>query len=335
MSTKIEWTNETWNPIVGCSKVSEGCQNCYAERMAKRLVAMGQKQYDRVVDQNGWTGEAELIIGSMLEKPGTWKHPRRVFVCSMSDLFFEGISNAAINTVMDAIRTYNHHTYQILTKRAKRMAEYFKTHEVPANVWLGVTAENQRTADERIPLLLQIPAKVRFVSVEPMLEAVDLTRIKWAKIPIDQKNYTYGAPAPDEMWSVRNALQSRPGDEYNKPLLGIDWAICGGETGPGARPMRPDWARSLRDQCVEAGVPFFFKSFGEWKPLFSADEADSYPQFAMHEWDDGMRTVRSGKSIAGRELDGKTWEQFPEVKEFSVYPVQCPPSVNLKGVFHP
>lgn len=325
MSSKIEWTNESWNPIVGCSKVSEGCRNCYAERMARRLKAMGQKQYDRVVDENGWTGIAELVGDAMIMKPSTWKHPRKVFVCSMSDLFGESVLAVAIDEVMNAIQTYNRHTFQILTKRPERMAAYFSSHPVPDNVWLGVTVENQEQADKRIPLLLQTPAQVRFVSIEPMLGPVDLKRYLLHEFQPGDPDYGWemecSADGPDGMRQC-----GYPPDAH--PIPGISWAICGGETGPGARPMHPDWVRNLRDQCVNAEVPFFFKGWGEWG--LSGYKCYTNPQDGMTgPWigndgavyliGDGKSTEhfelkKIGKKSAGRQLDGVQWEQFPEVK---------------------
>ena len=234
MSTKIEWCKETWNPVVGCTKVSEGCTNCYAERMAYRLACMGRKPYtDGVVAGEGedggamrgrWTGKIGIAAGSTWLKPLHWKKPRMIFVCSMGDLFHANVFGIEIWTVLEMVRRCPRHTFLFLTKQPANLRGFLKwyydheTIESPIpNLWLGVTAENQEAADERIPILLDTPASVRFISHEPSL----------------------GALNPD--------------------LDGIDWVICGGESGPGARPMHPDWARSLRDQCQAAGVPFFMK----------------------------------------------------------------------------
>lgn len=291
MATRIQWTNETWNPIVGCSKVSEGCKNCYAERMAKRLKAMSQPQYQDVVDENGWTGEAEMVSIEMLEKPFTWKKPRMVFVCSMSDLFHESVYFGDLHWIMGAIEENPQHTFQILTKRAERMAEYFSTHPVPDNVWLGVTTENQARADERIPHLLRINAKVRFVSVEPILG------------PVDLQPFLQYPPLHD------NYKMSFDWQEWR----GLDWVICGGESGPGARPMHPDWARSLRDQCQAANVPFFFKQWGEWTPMKIGVASSLYPYEKRQNWSlmDDICSVRCGKKAAGHLLDGQEWHQMP------------------------
>lgn len=255
--TKIEWTEYSWNPVTGCTSASEGCQNCYAKRMANRL----RGRYGYPADPFRVTLHPEK-----LEEPLKWKKPRRVFVCSMGDLFHEQVPDEYIAKVWEVMNNASQHTFLVLTKRPQRMKDFLARlgwyiHDrdgypmeavldeggkcTVKNVWLGVTAENQQRADERIPILLQIPAAVRFVSIEPMLGPVVI---------------------PEE-WP--------------------DWIICGGETGPGARPIHPDWVRSLRDQCQAAGTPFFFKSWGEW---------------AEH---------NVGKKKAGRLLDGRTWDEIP------------------------
>lgn len=272
MTTKIEWTNETWNPIVGCSKVSPGCKNCYAERMAKRLKAMRRPQYQDVVDENGWTGKT--VLSGAMQKPFTWRKLRMVFVDSMNDLFHDTVPFEWIDDVMDVIKRCPQHTFQILTKRADRMEEYFSTRPVPDNVWLMVSVENQDAADERIPHLLRIKAGVRGISMEPLLGMVDL----------------------------------RP---Y---LKGLHWVIGGGETGPDARPMHTDWIRSPRDQCVESGTPFFFKQWGEWaqsKYPWMLEDGETFSR--GYTFDDGMQMIHVGKKAAGHLLDGVEWRQMPEV----------------------
>jgi len=216
--TKIEWATDVWNPTVGCTKVSAGCKNCYAERMFERFHP-GQKFSIMHIFYGKW-GD-----------PLHWKKPRRVFVDSMSDLFHKAIPTDFIIKVWLTMEKASQHTFMILTKRPKRLYEFISNtswgqHPL-SNVWLGVTAEDQATADERIPLLFQTPAAVRFVSVEPMLGPVDLT---W----INYKDKT-----------------------FNLDLA--NWVIVGCESGPAARPMQMDWVRNLRDQCVAAGVPFFLK----------------------------------------------------------------------------
>jgi len=336
MPTKIEWCEETWNPVTGCTKISAGCKNCYAERMAKRLAGRVGYPQDEPFKVT--------LHDDRLEEPLKWKKPRRVFVCSMGDLFHDDVPFHFIDEVFARMAIAKNCTFIVLTKRPKRMQEYFwniggttrrdwvasricralDTTTVPhfewplPNVWLGVTAENKAAADERIPVLLKIPAAVRFVSIEPMLGPVDLTTIKWARISVNKNDYKrYGVPAPDEIWSTNNVLESRPGDELNPPKIGLDWVICGGESGPSARPMHPDWARKVRDDCKAAGVPFFFKQWGEWEE-WNEVNAHKYQRKGQVVWIDGdgntisldddgdpagsfdMTMIRTGKKAAGR-----------------------------------
>lgn len=256
--TKIKWTNETWNPIIGCSKVSAGCKNCYAEKMAHRLSLMEKTEYyNNVVwwdkkNWGKWNGKTHFVE-SALDKPFRWKKPRMIFVCSMGDLFHESVSFNFIDEVFSRIYQLPYHTFQILTKRPERMKEYFDgCLKIMGNVWLGVTAENQEQANKRIPVLLQTPAKVRFVSVEPMLGDVDLNEKE-----LICKSYSNG-----------------------KLTIGkyLDWVICGGESGHSARPINQDWVRSLRDQCESANVPFFFKQWHK-KSDGSLIDGKEYKQF--------------------------------------------------------
>jgi protein gp37 len=232
LKSSIEWTEGTWNPVTGCTKVSPGCKHCYAERMANRLAAMGQPRY-----RNGF----EVTLQSDLVRlPLRWRQPRTIFVNSMSDLFHEDIPERFIAEVFDTMVAAHWHTFQILTKRADRLAEMAVRLPWPINVWMGVSVESPRYV-HRIECVRRAPAAVRFLSIEPLLAAIS-----------------------------------------SLPLAGIDWVIVGGESGPGARPMSPDWARGVRDSCVTNGVPFFFKQWG------------------------GTR-----KNRAGRILDGRTWDQMP------------------------
>jgi protein gp37 len=337
--SKIEWTERTWNFLVGCDKISAGCKNCYAIRMAYRLMhnPKMKEKYEGVATKKAggdlnWTGkinvdEERLLLPLQVKKPTTW------FVNSMSDLFHQDVPFDVIDRCFTIMKSCPQHTFQILTKRADRMLEYFKRDiptiidnmiltmmieeiEIPnqiclvqetgvegyplPNVWLGVSVEDQKAADERIPLLLQVPAAVRWLSCEPLLGKIDLDYIP------------------------RNDFK----DDDTFPE-GIDWVVCGGESGPGARPMHPDWARSLRDQCNTAGVPFFFKQWGEWMPVRFADagvaKAKSIGQFYKGKndfWEGensneetygehiiNMRKV--GKKKAGRLLDGKEWSEYP------------------------
>lgn len=235
--SKIEWTQETYNPIIGCSKVSAGCDNCYAEKMALRLANIypTSESYGEVINysRKSWRGNT-YFVQSQLNKPLKRKKPTMYFVCSMGDLFHESVPFEWQFKVFQMIHECPHHTFQILTKRPdimKKRIDDIYLHlrrnygwaKLPLpNVWLGTTAENQAMANRRLPYLLEIPAVVRFISVEPMIGPVDLTKIM----------------------SIENRL---------------DWVICGGESGSNARPMHPNWVRDLRDQCKSANVPFFFK----------------------------------------------------------------------------
>lgn len=285
--SKIEWTDVTWNPVTGCSPISPGCANCYAKRMSKRLAG-----------RCGYPADDLFRVTLHLDKLDTplgWKKPRRVFVCSMGDLFHDDVPEDMIGQVWLYATLAPQHTYLFLTKRPERMNDIFTRiantypSQYPAsNIWLGVTAENQEQADKRIPILLQTPAAIRFVSVEPMLSPVDLE--EYLPIYDYRPTYEYYRMAYPELGE--------------KPILlkkGLDWVICGGETGPGARPMHLGWARNLRNQCQEAGEPFFFKQWGEWKHINFLD-------------DGGEKFERVGKKAAGRLLDGVEWSEYPEVR---------------------
>lgn len=250
--TKIQWTDETWNPVVGCSRVSPGCENCYAERVAHRGLTDRHRGLT-VVGKHGprWTGEARFVPEA-LSKPLHWRKPRRVFVNSMSDLFHDDITFEQIAAVFGVMAATPHLTYQVLTKRPARMLEFMRwigrtsgcaTEWPLPNVWLGVSVEDQRRADERIPLLLECPAAVRFLSGEPMLEAIDLRR--WTNDEHGRRHI--GAPA------------------------GIGWVIVGGESGPGARPCSLGWIRSVVEPCGAAGVPVFVKQLGARPQLWERD----------------------------------------------------------------
>ena len=253
MSTKIEWTNKTWNPIVGCTHASIGCQNCYAERMANRLSKnpVTKEKYGSVIGPDGkWNGKTNFIPEE-LEKPMKWKKPAMIFVCSMSDLFHTSNSFDWIDEVMKVILNSERHIFQILTKRPEIAKRYFSTFKAdkyfpPKNLWIGVSAENQEQADNRIPALLEIPAKVRFVSAEPLLSKVDLRNI-------DANNY--------ENFCMINALTGDHTDMGRPyfPVNKLDWVIAGPETGPKSRPMKYEWIESLAYQCESAGVAFFDK----------------------------------------------------------------------------
>lgn len=238
LKSAIEWTESTWNPITGCTKVSPGCKHCYAERMAERLQAMGQENY-----RNGF----ELTLQpQMLELPLRWKAPQTIFVNSMSDLFHERVPVEYIQRVFNVMRRAHWHRFQVLTKRGERLEELASQLQWESNIWMGVSVESERYRS-RIDKLRRTGAKTKFLSLEPLLGAL-----------------------------------------RDLDLRGIDWVIVGGESGPGARPMDPAWARDLRDQCRRSKVPFFFKQWGG-----------------------------TNKRRAGRVLDGRTWDEMPTHRGFA------------------
>jgi len=272
MPSKIEWTDETWNPVTGCTKVSAGCKNCYAARMAKRLA--GRCGYPEAPHQFDVT-----LHPDKLDLPLKWRKPRMVFVCSMGDLFHDDVPFWFVRNVWGMMALCPQHTFQVLTKRPKRMLEFVSREwvahvhtekvtqrytepvlaglcDVLPNVWLGTSVENQATADERIPLLLQTPAAVRFVSAEPLLEAVDLSQpyVDYLEGWDVEAIHVCGG---DERVCYRRCPEAQ---QYQTERL--DWIIVGGESGPGARPMKLEWARSLVQQCKSADVPIFVKQMG-------------------------------------------------------------------------
>ena len=289
-ATKIEWATHTVNLVAGCEKVSPGCNNCYAERMAWRLAhnpmlpeGTASAYLSGTLDGK-WSGRVVPIPGALeaLAKLAATKKPKRIFVQSMGDLFHQDVAPELIIRVMQIITKHPQHTFLFLTKRPQVMKWVFDViwredaQDWPAgswplaNCWAGVTAENQAMADERIPVLLSIPAAVRFVSVEPMLEEIV---IKDSCMPCSfckGRGYylkgfadNYFTPCPKCQKSAREAGLNLQPHQYARPGNRLDWIICGAETGPGARYMDPQWARDLRDQCREAGVPFFFKKMSK------------------------------------------------------------------------
>lgn len=245
MPTKIEWAEETWNPITGCTPISEGCQNCYARRMAKRLAGRCGYPFENPFKVT--------LHPDKLEQPLRWKKPRMIFVCSMGDLFHEDVPDQIIGQVWHYATMAKQHTYLFLTKRPDRMKDIFTRiantypNQYPApNIWLGVTAENQARADERIPITLQIPAAVRFVSVEPMLGPIRLQR-DWLMCP-GGAEYGHGM-------SLTRVHAGGCCDRHPR----IHWVICGSESGPNRRKTKIEWIRDLREQCISANVPFFLK----------------------------------------------------------------------------
>lgn len=238
--SRIEWTEHTWNPVTGCSKLSPGCAFCYAEVFAKRLQAMGAPGYK--------DGFAVRTHPHRLKEPLQRRKPTIYFVNSMSDLFHEEVPDAFIERVFEVIAAASRHRFQILTKRPERLVQFGERRQLPKNAWLGVSVENRRHGVPRIDLLRGVAAQVRFLSVEPLLESLG---------KID--------------------------------LSGIHWVIVGGESGLRSRPMKPEWARAIRDQCLSQGVPFFFKQWGSV----------------------GADGIRRSKSANGIALDGEIWQQMP------------------------
>jgi len=266
--TKIEWTRSTdgtpgksWNPVTGCTPISAGCQNCYARRMARRLAGrVGYPEYPHQFDVT--------LHSDRLTEPLGWHKPRRIFVVSMGDLFHPDVPDSFIFQVWETMRLVDHHTYIVLTKRHERMREWVTYHTASwlerrplPNVQLGVTVESQLTADVRIPLLLQTPAAVRWVSYEPALEEVDFD--PWLYWPIVDWQSEAG---PD------------PSPVYDDSAPRLDWIVAGAETGPGARPADPAWFRSVRDQCQEAGVPFFYKRGSDKSRLLDGKLHEEWPE---------------------------------------------------------
>lgn len=240
-STKIEWTEKTWNPLTGCTKISPGCMNCYAERMAKRLLAMGQKNY-----RNGFK---LTLHEDSLNIPLKWKKPSMIFANSMSDLFHKDVPLSFIKKVFFVMEQAHWHTFQVLTKRSTRLAELSSEIKWPSNVWMGVSVENSDYT-YRVENLTSTNACVKFLSLEPLLG------------PISQI-----------------------------PLTGIDWAIVGGESGPGARSIESPWVTEIQRQCSTKNVPFFFKQWGG-----------------------------TNKKKTGRSLEGRTWNEMPRIDDRCLVP---------------
>lgn len=300
--TKIQWADKTWNPVTGCTKISAGCQNCYAEKMSMRLKAMGNPKY-----KNGF---AVRCHGDTLDKPDKWQNPKRIFVCSMSDLFHEDVPNLFQRGVFTTIGRNPLHTFMVLTKRPERMKAFIESLVYESgffddawggyfdqgmfesailedhfpNLWLGVTCENQETADERIPILLQTPAAVRFVSFEPLLESMNiLSYFGYPDCPECEGVETY---EPD-MINLPGQTVRCPECNGNGWVVdgehGIDWVITGCESGPGRRPCKLEWIRDLKDQCVDASAHVFIK-----------------------------QAVINGKVVKMPTIDGQIWDQLPE-----------------------
>lgn len=365
-NTKIEWTDASWNPITGCTVHSAGCTNCYAMKLAGTRLRNHPSRAGLTTQTKAgpvWNGQVRFNE-DWLTQPLKWKRPRMIFVCAHADLFHESVQDEWIDRIFAVMALCPQHTFQVLTKRSARMREYCNDQGVidridcfmdeliservdplnrrsddlrataPCmsdfsedwplpNVWLGVSVENQAAADERIPDLLSTPAAVRWISAEPLLGPVDLRKwIGWVHHHPDNQR----SAALDAISAAAFAeLKSRRPD-----LPRIDWVIAGGESGTGARPMHPYWARSLRDQCAAAGTPFFFKQWGEWAPGENASRPATRTEQAAS-WDHGRwfyesitakmseemhrdyepDVFRFGKTAAGRLLDGALHDGMP------------------------
>ena len=322
-SSKIEWTERTWNPITGCSKMSMGCKYCYAERQAVWLSGMGKSGYDPK-DPFGVKFHADR-----LDIPTTWRKPSMVFVCSMGDLFHGEVEMGWLDQVFRIMAQTPQHTYQVLTKRPGAMREYLRmTGRVDRmvkqlglkfplpNVWLGTTVEHQRFID-RVNILLDTPAAVRFVSVEPMLGPVDLGLTGAEGLPVyKEADEVKEISMPCGNTTIRKGVGWIKCDKGKQQWL--NWVICGGESGHNARPMHPDWPRGLRDQCAKAGVPFFFKQWGEWAPCIYGSGWDHREgEILKHHYfkppDNPCKVWKVGKKQAGCLLDGKEYMEYPDV----------------------
>lgn len=369
-TSMIEWTDATWNPITGCTLVSEGCRHCYAATLAAtRLKHHPSREGLARINAAGeakFTGEVRLNE-DWLDQPLRWRRPRRIFVCAHGDLFHENVPDEWIDRVFAVMALASQHTFQVLTKRPDRAREYLTMLQRPCrereikdagrkagallgdmpllgrritalplpNVWLGTSVEDQATADARIPHLLATPAAVRFVSAEPLLGPVDLTRVG-SLLSVE-------AAFPDLVDRIRRRIIPHTVSGMQIEALGtphqaityfqtpdhmggfevgsrryprLDWVIVGGESGRNARPMHPDWARDLRDQCAEAGTPFFFKQHGMWlhesQDRFEEwDWGDAAERNLLHRLPDGTVSMRLRKGDAGRLLDGIEWNGMP------------------------
>lgn len=297
----IEWTDATWNVVTGCTEVSPGCDNCYAKTFAERFRGTAGHHFERGFDLT--------LRPERLDLPLRWKKPRRIFVNSMSDLFHDDISDDYIARVFDVMMRAPQHTFQILTKRHGRMRSLLNrwapiTGTPPwvfsgpwpiPNVWLGVSAEDQKWAATRVHALLATPAAVRWVSAEPLLGPVDLRNL-----PVGGGRF---------LDALAGDVKTAKGEVYAACPSALDWVVVGGESGAGARPMLSNWASDLRQQCERTGVPFLFKQWGAWAPSPTANKV-SVVDTEGHEWT--ARMFRGPKAATGRVLDGQTWDQYPE-----------------------
>jgi protein gp37 len=342
--TDIEWTDATWNPVTGCSIKSPGCIHCYAQTLAgTRLRNHPSRAGLTDASKNGPVFNGKVRFNEQwLDLPLRWRRrPRRIFVCAHGDLFHENVPDEWIDRVFAVMALSPQHQFQVLTKRAERMREYLSISPTEIcerivaamghkaictandlwtvwplpNVWLGVSCERQQEADERIPHLLATPAAKRFISAEPLLGRIDLR----FSIP----SFLDGEERPLMRLDALRGVHSC-GSAIVDADAKLDWVIAGGESGKKARPMHPDWARSLRDQCADAGVPFFFKQWGEWGDVSPGDPHARliHPDGSHEMWShdaagkpDCVAISAVGKKAAGRLLDGCEHSEFPAARE--------------------
>lgn len=316
--SEIEWCNKTINPIVGCSKASPACDNCYAERMAKRLQAMGTRGYEGVVNEKGnWVGKLNFIE-SELEKPARWKKPKRIFVGSMTDLFHENVKSEWIDRIVGMAKDNPIHTFIFLTKRAERMNKYFTDGSEylelldVRNIWIGVTAENQKQARRRIPILLDTPASKRFVSIEPILEHIDLNNLS-----VGDESYSH-VKIYSSLACIKSTFTNftTDNDSWHEEIVGLDWVIVGGESGHNARIANPKWVLNLKQQCEDSNVPFFFKQWGEFIEESQMTNKPSQMKGKTYSlMSDGELTFwRCGKKLAGKLIDGREYIELPKME---------------------
>lgn len=349
-NTHIEWTDATWNVVTGCAIVSPGCTNCYAMKLAGTRLRDHPSRKGLTIDSKTgpvWNGQVRFNA-DWLTQPLRWTKPRKIFVCAHGDLFHEGVTDDQLDQIFAVMALAPQHVFQVLTKRSERMRDYLSAFTaerlsqalrafvhagekatqadrfIPLplpNVWLGVSVEDQTRAEQRIPALLETPAAVRWISAEPLIGPVDLKNIETTPPRVAYLNALSG----------RRMTCEAGGPYVEVPALpGLDWVVVGGESGEGSRPMHPDWARDLRDQCADAGVAFLFKQWGDWTPGENAqntlgrtvETADWFndawdyqtltPASAegMH-IDDEPTLYRAGKRAAGRHLDGHMHDGYP------------------------
>lgn len=326
--TAIEWTDATWNVVNGCSHASPGCTNCYAQRLAGTRLQHHPSRVGLTTPGKAgpvWNGQVRFNDQVLLD-PLHWRRPRRIFVCAHGDLFHENVPFEWIDRVFAVMALAPQHQFQVLTKRAARMRAYFEDRstrrcdsrgaalialweamETPdgdrifegpwplPNVWLGVSVEDQKRAEERIPDLLATPAAIRWLSCEPLLGPLDLECIDLAFVESREQEPS-GLVSVSALDGLHFDCEGSVDGVLGNPDPHVDWVVAGGESGPGARPMKPDWPRSLRDQCARAAVPFLFKQWGAFRPTSDCN---------------GEYMMASSKKAAGRRLDGQLHDGFP------------------------